>query len=320
MVLVLVSVASMFVGRGTMGDHTTTWGIFLPLRFWRLAAAFGIGASLSMAGVLVQAIFQNPLAGPSIIGTTAGAALGGQFMMILYSSSFAVFLAQHVGYEVLIPLGATLGAIGSLFLLLSITRRAQGTWITLLVGFLLTSFFTSIGAYVVSKAQSSWELGRAVLAYSLGTISSVGPKQVIIVWIVSLIGFVAAMTWHRHLDMLLTGDDEAQTFGLNVKQTRRWSILWAGVLSAGAVAIGGSVAFVGLVVPHAMRRFVGYDTARLLPACAVNGGTFVIFCDILARLGTNQGETPLGVITGLIGAPVFLYLLLRTHRAETLND
>lgn len=316
--LVVVSALGLLVGRGRF-DSEQSRTMFLTLRLWRLLAAFGIGATLSMAGVIIQAIFQNPLAGPSIIGTTAGAALGGQLSLLVYQSAFGFTLIRFIGPEVIVPAGASVGAIVALSLLLLITRRTRGTWVTLLIGFLLSSFFTSIGAYVISKAQSSWELGRAVLAFSMGSISSVGPTQVGMVLAVAIIGFIASFSWHRHLDLLLTGDDEARTFGLDVRQVRRWGIIWAGVLSAGAVAVGGSIAFVGLIVPHAMRRFVGHNTARLLPISALGGGVFVIFCDVLSRIGPGQGETPLGVVTGIIGAPVFLYLLVRAQNEGELH-
>lgn len=317
--LVGVSVLGLFIGSGVL-DTDYARKMFMTLRLWRILAAFGIGAALSISGVVIQAIFQNPLAGPSIIGTTAGAALGGQLSLLLYQGAFGYAVVHLFGPEVVVPAGAALGAILALTLLLFITRRTEGTWVTLLIGFLLSSFFASIGAYVISKAQSSWELGRAVLAFSMGSISSVGPTQVGMVLCVAVIGFAASMSWHRHLDMLLTGDDEARAFGLDVRQIRRWGILWAGILSAGAVAVGGSIAFVGLIVPHAMRRVAGHTTAKLLPISAIAGGTFVIFCDVLSRIGPSQGETPLGVVTGLIGAPVFLYLLTRAQKEGTLHD
>ena len=316
--LVVVCALSLLVGRASL-ESLDTRAIFFRLRSGRIGAAFGIGAALAMAGVVVQAVFQNPLAGPSIIGTTAGAALGGQLALLGYSSAFGAGGAAMVGPELIVPMGATVGAIAALSLLLVLTRHSNDLLVTLLVGFLLSSFFASMGAYVISKAQQSWELGRAVLAFSMGSISSAGPTHVGMVLSVVLIGGVAALSWHRHLDLLLTGDAEAESLGLNVGQVRRWGIIWTGVLSAGAVAVGGSVAFVGLIVPHALRPFVGYSTARLLPACAVAGGTFVIFCDVLARIGPGRGETPLGVVTGLIGAPVFLYLLTRAQRARSLD-
>ena len=309
---------SMFVGQGSL-DTAEARQMFFELRAWRMAAAFGIGAALAMAGVVVQAVFQNPLAGPSIIGTTAGAALGGQLALVGYQSALGLSAASVLGAELVVPSGAVVGAVASLFLLLALTRRSNDMLVTLLVGFLLSSFFASIGAYVISKAQQSWELGRAVLAFSMGSISSAGPTQVAIVLCVMVVGGIAALSWHRHLDLLLTGDSEASSLGLNVPQVRRWGIVWTGILSAGAVAVGGSIAFVGLIVPHALRPFVGYQTAALLPSCAFAGGTFVIFCDVLSRLGPGRGETPLGVVTGLIGAPIFLYLLTRNRRTRSID-
>ena len=316
--LVFACILSLLVGRASL-ENLDTRDVFLQLRTWRIGAAFGIGAALAMAGVVIQAVFQNPLAGPSIIGTTAGAALGGQLSLLGYQSVLGLSIAHTLGPELIVPLGSAIGAICALFLLLALTRRANDVLVTLLVGFLLSSFFASLGAFVISKAQESWALGRAIIAFSMGSISSVGPTQVGMVLTVVVIGGIAASSWHRHLDLLLTGDAEATSLGLNVPQVRRWGMIWTGILSASAVAVGGNIAFVGLIVPHALRRFVGYRTAHLLPACAIAGGTFVILCDVLSRLGPGVGETPLGVVTGLIGAPIFLYLLIQTQRTRTIG-
>lgn len=316
--LVVSATAALLVGKGSLASDEGR-ALFLGLRLWRLGAAFGIGASLAVAGVIVQAVFQNPLAGPSIIGTTAGASLGGQLALIGYQSAVGVGAARMLGAELVLPAGAVVGATLSLLLVLAMTRGRRDMLVTLLTGFLLSSLFASVGAFVISRAQQSWELGRAVLAFTMGSISGAGPTQVAMVLVVGAIGTVAAMSWHRHLDLLLTGDAEAASLGLDVAQVRRWGIIWTGLLSAGAVAVGGNIAFVGLIVPHALRPFVGQSTARLVPACAIAGGTFVIFCDVLARLGAGRGETPLGVVTGLIGAPIFLYLLTRQRRSEGIH-
>lgn len=313
--LVTSAIAALLVGKGSLSTEEGR-ALFLSLRMWRLGAAFGIGACLAVAGVIVQAVFQNPLASPSIIGTTAGASLGGQLALVGYQSAIGVGAARLIGAELVLPAGAVVGAIASLLLVLVMTRGRRDMLVTLLTGFLLSSLFASLGAFVISKAQQSWELGRAVLAFTMGSISGAGPTQVAMVLCVGAIGTAAAMTWHRHLDLLLTGDAEASSLGLDVAQVRRWGIIWTGLLSAGAVAVGGNIAFVGLIVPHALRPFVGQGTARLVPACAIAGGTFVILCDVLSRLGAGRGETPLGVVTGLIGAPVFLYLLTRQQRNE----
>ena len=125
---------------------------------------------------------------------------------------------------------------------------------------------------------------------------------------------LAGATVRRHLDVLLSGEDEAASLGVDVGLVRRWTIAWAATLTAAAVAIGGNVAFVGLVVPHALRPFVGVLHRALLPAALVGGAAFVTWADVLTRVVPSQGQIPLGVVTGLVGAPCFLVLLARASR------
>ena len=131
----------------------------------------------------------------------------------------------------------------------------------------------------------------------------------------TVFGCVAAWLWAPPLDLMLGGEEEAESLGVDTKEARRYCVAWTAVLSAGAVAVGGNVGFVGLIVPHALRAVLGTGHRRLVPAVAVGGGVFVVLCDVLARLSPGQGELPLGVVTGLIGAPVFLLLLAKETRS-----
>ena len=167
-----------------------------------------------------------------------------------------------------------------------------------------------MGSFVTSLAQESWEVGRAVIAFALGTVSGTGLRQAAMIAPITVIGTVAAFMWARPLDLLLSGEEEARVLGLDVARTRRWCIIWTALLTAGAVSVGGNVGFVGLVVPHALRHFVGVSHRILVPAAALGGGVFLLACDVLTRVIPSRTEVPLGVITGLFGAPLFLWLLL----------
>ncbi|MBO86335.1 MAG: iron ABC transporter, partial [Deltaproteobacteria bacterium] len=129
-----------------------------------------------------------------------------------------------------------------------------------------------------------------------------------------VLGTAVAMSWARHLDALLTGEDEARSIGVDVVAVRRWAIIWTATLTAAAVAIGGNISFVGLMVPHALRPFVGVEHRQLMPAAFLGGAAFVIWVDILVRVVPTRGHLPLGVVTRLVGAPIFLYLLARAAR------
>lgn len=306
----MVAVAlGLGLGRGALDDSDLR-STFLQLRAYRVAVAACAGACLAVAGVLVQGLFRNPLASPSVIGTTAGASLGGQLSLLLLGLGVG-HTPRFLAPEMALPAGCLLGALLSLAILAAVTRLTSDLLVVLLTGFLLSSLFLSIGSFVTTLAQGSWDLGRAVVAFTLGGVGGSGLKQVMLVVPVMLIGSVLAWTWARPLDLLLSGEEEAHSLGLDVNVTRRWVIVWIALLTAGAVAVGGNVGFVGLVIPHALRPLAGVSHGKLVPAAALAGASFLVLCDVLARVLPAQGELPLGVVTGLIGAPVFLFLLMR---------
>ena len=310
----VTTVVSLLVGRGDLGDASlqTT---FLALRGVRVAASFLAGAALAAGGVVVQGLFRNPLASPSILGTTAGASFGGQVALIAHGL-VGVQGAWGIAAEMVVPFGCLAGALVSLAVLLLFLRITEDRFTLLLVGFILSAFFLSMGSFMTSVALETWELGRAVVSFSLGSVNGTGAQQIRFALPLVTFGLVAAWFWGRPLDLLLSGEEEARAFGVEVGAVRWWTVCWVSMLVAAAVSVGGNVTFVGLVVPHVLRIFVGVAHRTLLPASALAGGTFVTACDVLARTIPARGEIPLGVITGLVGAPVFLALLIRARREE----
>ena len=214
----------------------------------------------------------------------------------------------------IMPLGCLLGAQAALLILLLFVRERSDNLSLLLTGFILSSLFLSLGGFVTSVAQDSWDLARAVVSFTLGGVSGVGWRQLLLATPLVLVGVIVLWGWSPVLDLLLSGEDEAASLGINVTTTRRWLTVWIAVLTGAAVSVGGNVAFVGLVVPHVLRRFVGVKHKRLIPAAALAGGVFVLGCDIIARLAPTRAEIPLGVVTGIIGAPLFLVLLTRSQK------
>lgn len=309
--LALVSIGALFVGPGDLGDAGLR-EIFLELRGARVLAALLAGGGLAVGGVVVQGLFRNPLASPSILGTTAGASFGGQCVLLAHGALSISWLAP----EMLLPIGCLLGALLSLLVLLAFVRRGADLLSLLLIGFALTSLFLAVGSFLTTLAQEHHELGRAVVSFTLGGLGGVGWSHVRLAVPLVGAGVLAAYLWGRPLDLLLSGDDEASTLGVDVTRARRWSVVWVAVLTAAAVALGGNIAFVGLVVPHALRPFVGAEHRKLVPAALLGGGVFLGACDLLARVVPTQTEVPLGVVTGIVGAPLFLALLLRTAKEE----
>lgn len=313
--LIGVGAGSLLVGPGELSDADLR-EILLQLRAARLSGALLAGGALAVGGVLVQGLFRNPLASPSILGTTAGASFGGQCVLLAHGALVSAGLLHWVAREMVLPIGCLLGALGSLAVLLFFVRRGADLLALLLTGFALTSLLLSLGSFLTTMAQEHHELGRAVVSFTLGGVGGVGWSHIRLALPLVASGVVAGFLWGRPLDLLLSGDDEAATLGVDVTLARRWAIVWVAVLTSGAVALGGNIAFVGLVVPHALRPFVGAEHRKLIPAAFLAGGVFVAGCDLVARLAPTRTEMPLGVVTGLVGAPLFLQLLLRSRREE----
>jgi iron complex transport system permease protein len=307
--LVSVITLALAVGHGSLSDSTLR-NALLELRATRIAAALLAGAALAVGGVVAQAVFRNPLVSPSILGTTAGASLGGQLSLLALAWGS---VGTTMPSELVLPLGCLIGAGISLAILLVFCRERTNTLVLILTGFILSSLFLAIGGFVTSLAQDQWDLSRAVVAFTLGGVGGTGPRQVVAALPFVLLGLCACWAWGGTLDVLLSGEDEARTLGVEVGQARRWTVVWVAVLTSAAIAVGGNVAFVGLVVPHVLRPIVGVGHRRLIPAAALLGGTFLVCCDLIARIFPSRTELPLGVITGIIGAPVFLLLLARSY-------
>jgi iron complex transport system permease protein len=301
---------ALAVGQGHLSDPALR-NALLELRATRVAAALLAGVGLAVGGVVVQGVFRNPLVSPSILGTTAGASLGGQLALLALAWGSA---GSTMPAELALPLGCLAGAGISLAILLVFCRERTGTLVLILTGFILSSLFLAVGGFVTSLAQDQWDLSRAVVAFTLGGVGGTSARQVAAAAPLVLVGLVACWAWSGTLDVLISGEDEARTLGVEVGQARRWTVVWVAVLTSAAISLGGNVAFVGLVVPHVLRPLVGVGHRRLIPAAALLGAAFLVGCDVLARVVPSRAELPLGVITGIIGAPVFLFLLARSYR------
>jgi iron complex transport system permease protein len=275
-----------------------------------------VGAALALSGLLVQGLFQNPLADTSILGTTAGAALGGQLALLFTQFVLANSALYAVAAETLLPLGCLLGAFAALAVLLFFLQRDGDLLSVLLTGFILCSLFISLGSLATSVAQEHWELGRALIAFTLGGLNGIGPRHVALALPLVVAGVIAAWLWARSLDVLLCGEEEAASLGVDVPNVRRYAVLWISVLAGAAVAVGGNIGFVGLLVPHALRPLLGAEHRILIPATVIGGAVFLASCDLLVRLLPTRGELPLGVVTGILGAPFFLLLLNKARRIE----
>lgn len=273
----------------------------------RMLAAFVAGGSLAAAGTLVQAIAANPLADPTILGTSGAAYLGAQAGLLLASSAAWSLPVRAAAVVV----GALLGAVGSLVLVLAATRRARDLEF-LLSGFLLATVLAGVSSVVTALAQENPLLGRAMIMLGLGDLASAGWPELRVAVPLALGVFGGALLRHRDLDVLALGHDEARSLGLDVTRARAAMVAWVACGTAAAVILGGQLAFVGLLAPHLARRLVGGAHARVVPVAALAGGVVVLASDRVAVTLAGHVSVPTGAITTLAGAPLF-FLMLRAR-------
>jgi iron complex transport system permease protein len=282
--------------------------IVVDIRLPRILLAIVVGASLSVAGVSFQALLRNPLADPYVLGVSSGAAVGSILALMLENQ-----LALSPEFAGLItPLGAFLGAaitISGVYLLGR--REGQMDSNTLLLGGVITmSFLQAIITFLMSTLAGGNLRGASF--WLMGSLSTLPPKSLL--YLVG-IGFVVAAsaiyTTASDLNLLLAGEREAMHLGVDVPRVRIVVYVAASILTAFAVSVSGSIGYVGLLVPHAMRLLFGSDHRMLLPTCAFGGAIAVVIADTIARTVVAPSEISVGAVTALVGAPFFIYLLRR---------
>ncbi|MFH2008872.1 MAG: iron ABC transporter permease [bacterium] len=301
-------ILASLVGLGDVSDiDDITRRIVVDLRVPRVLTAFVIGSSLGLAGACLQAMFRNPMADPGVIGIGAGASFGA--VLILYLGLGAVTLWA-------VPLGAFAGATACTLVVYTLSTRAGRTRIALLllIGIAVNFLLGSCTAVVLHAAFSSkgHEIGRQILMWTMGGLGDRTWDHLYILLPLTTIGMTALLLNARPLDLFLLGEEQAASLGVNVQSTKLQLIVASALLTAAAVAFSGVIAFVGLVVPHMIRQLVGPGHVRLLPASALGGGVFLVAADLVARSVVAPVQLPLGVVAGLVGAPFFLFLLIRS--------
>jgi iron complex transport system permease protein len=284
-------------------DQVIVWLIRVP----RVVVAFFVGAGLASAGVIMQALFRNPLAEPGLVGAGAGAVLGGVISFVFGWSATSVLS---------LPLLAMLGALLALALVYVMATRGGVTPVStlLLSGVATAALLGAISSLLLSVSIVNWQVAQDIVFWMMGGLDA---RTWTHVWLCApfvILGLAASLLQTRDLDLLQLGEETAASFGVDVESSKRLLTLTAAILTGAAVAVAGLVGFVGLVVPHAVRLILGPSNRSLLPAGAITGGAFLILCDLVARTIHPPTEIRLGIVTALLGGPVFVFLLLRQHR------
>ena len=283
-------------------------GIVWNYRLTRALVAAACGAGLATCGVILQALLRNPLADPYLLGISAGASTGAVLVALLGLGAGTVSLS----------VGAFTGAIAAFALVLLLARvsgPASGTGQIILAGIAGSQLFNAITAFLITKSASS-EQARGIMFWLLGNRSGVRWPSVGLAIPVTLAG-LAVCLWHRRaLDAFTFGADSAASLGISVRRVQFLLISCAALVTAVMVSIVGSIGFVGLVIPHAVRLLLGTGHARLLPVSALGGALFLIIADILSRTLIKGQVIPVGVVTALVGAPVFALILISRRNAR----
>jgi iron complex transport system permease protein len=286
-------------------DQVIVWLIRVP----RVVVAFFVGAGLASAGVIMQALFRNPLAEPGIVGAGAGAVLGGVISFVFGWSATSVLS---------LPLLAMLGALLALALVYTMATRGGVTPVStlLLSGVATAALLGAISSLLLSISIVNWQIAQDIVFWMMGGLDA---RTWTHVWLCApfvILGLAASLLQTHDLDLLQLGEETAASFGVDVESSKRMMTLTAAILTGAAVAVAGLVGFVGLVVPHAVRLVLGPSNRSLLPASAITGGAFLILCDLVARTIHPPTEIRLGIVTALLGGPVFIFLLLRQYRGR----
>jgi iron chelate uptake ABC transporter, feCT family, permease protein len=274
------------------------------------------GAGLSVSGLLMQTVFRNPLAGPSVLGISSGASLGVALIVLLSGSLGGVALSSlGILGEVAVTLGAILGSFTIMMLIAYVSQRVKGNVTLLIIGVMIGYVVNAVIG--VLKYFSVEEDIKAYVFWGLGSFSRISPSQVPLFVVLILVLLLLSFLLIKTLNLMLLGESYARSLGLNIKRARLLVITSSGALVALVTAFCGPIIFLGLAVPHLCRSlFQTSDHRILVPTSILLGSAIALLCNLIARLPGFEGALPINSVTALIGAPVVISVLFSKHRGE----
>lgn len=278
--------------------------ILVDVRMPRVMVGALAGACLAISGAVMQGMFRNPLASPSILGVSSGASLGAVIALYLGVASISVWA---------LPVFAFIGAGLSLFLVYRIaSQRGQISVGTLLLaGVAIGALNAAVASLILALSLSDWDVGRMIVYWTMGGLEGRTWDHVLLLLPFATLGIGSLLLFSRNLDALLLGEVHAMSIGVDVAHTRRWLLLITALMVGATVSVCGSIGFVGLVVPHILRLVMGPHHRYLLPASALGGAISLVGADLFLRSVLPEKMIPLGVATATLGAPFFLFLLIK---------
>ncbi len=309
-VLIVTVMVSLSVGEvsiplnkilGIMTDkESMEYGILAYIRIPRTLLGFAIGGSLSLAGAILQGIYRNPLVEPYTLGISGGASLG---------VTFSIVTGLHLLNIMFLPLAGFVGSFVTIFLVYTLSLRKGAISINrmLLTGVMISFIASSMMMFLMSI--TAVENIHGIVFWTMGSLNESNTTMIVSMMAISIISLVAAYLFVTPLNALRLGESKARHLGINSNITIRILFVITSLLTGVCIAVAGIIGFVGLVIPHIIRLWVGNDYRILLITSFLSGSIFLIFCDIVARTIISPNELPIGVITGLIGGIVFIILL-----------
>ena len=278
--------------------------IIMDVRLPRVLIALFAGASLALCGLVMQGMFRNPLASPSVLGVSSGASLG---------AVIAIYLGFSLISAWAIPLFAFIGAGISLAIVYRVaSNRGQTSIATLLLsGVAISALNVAAISLLLALSLSNWDVARMIIYWTMGGLDGRTWDHVLIILPIVLSGFMLLLFYSKQLDLLLLGEQHALSVGVDVKRVRRNLLIISTAMVGASVSVVGGIGFIGLVVPHIMRLLLGPTHRYLLPACLLAGGITLLGADLFVNTFFSGQAIPLGVITAALGAPFFLFLLVK---------
>ncbi len=309
------SISDIISGKGS---GNKAWDIIiLQSRLPMIATAALAGAALSVSGLLLQTTFNNPLAGPSILGVSSGAGLGVAIVILAMGGSLGGLLGAGVGSYIAVLVGALLGAGVVLLVLIAFSAIVRSNTMLLIIG-ILVSYLTSSVVQLLNSVATEEGVHNYV-AWGFGNFSGVSVAQMPIYASVIILALAASLLMVKPLNALLLGARYARNLGINVSRTRNILLIITGILTAVVTAFCGPIGFIGLVVPHIARMSLGTSNhARLVPSTMLAGAVIALLCAVVS-VNNPQGIIPINAITPIIGVPIILYIILNRRRIQYFN-
>ena len=294
-------------------SQDSVWGdIVWQFRLPKALTCVLAGAALASSGLMMQTLFRNPLAGPDVLGLSSGASLLVAILILAGASGTAVLL-QIATNPWSVAMSASAGSVLVFLLIIVIAQKVRNNVSLLIIGLMIGAATSSIVSVLefLSKAEDL----QAFMIWTLGSVGGTGWREIQVLALVVLAGTTIAFRSMKSLNALLLGDNYAQSLGINIKQSRFWIVLSTSILAGSVTAFCGPIAFVGLAVPHLVRLLIDTTNHKiLLPAVMMGGAALILICDILAQLPGSTQVLPLNAITSLIGAPVVIWVVMRSKK------